>query len=169
MKLWGWLAVVGAVVTVGGAVFIFSREAVAKEAGKKAFRVNAECTEVEVIDEEAAKQALVAAATLHFRGMDQHAIDLIVRALGQAIPQCPINDYMKISGIPGVPFGVTVGQVRAIVGDKTLEEVQDLAAQGGLPGIPGLEGAAVGPPGSDQASDINPVVALLAWLLGGVL
>lgn len=160
MRLWKFLAVAGAVITVGGAVFIFSRPAAAKAAGAKAFKVSADCTLVEVVDEEAAKSALISAATIAFKGMDQSAMDLIVRALGYAIPQCPINDYLKIKGIPGVPFGVTIAEVRAIVGTKTVAEVQELAAQGGLP-LP----LGVSPDNPTIAR--NPINALLAWTTGG--
>lgn len=165
MKIWKALAIAGAVITVGGAVFIFSRPAAAKAAGAKAFKVTADCTTVEIVDEEAAKSALMAAGTIAFKGLDQPAMELIVSALGYAIPQCPINDYMKISGVPGVPFGVTIGELRQIVGDKSIGEIQELAAKGELPGVPGLEG--VGPPGSDQVADRNPVSAILAFVTGG--
>lgn len=158
--IWKGLAIAGAVLTVGTAVFVFSRPAAAKAAGAKAFKVSDDCKSVEIIDEEAAKSALIAAATIAFKGMDQPAIELIVSALGYAIPQCPINDYMKITGIPGVPFGLTIGEVRAIVGTKTVAEVQELAAQGGLPMPMGVS------PDSPSIPQ-NPVNALLAWTTGG--
>lgn len=161
MKVLKFLAIAGAVITIGGAVFIFSRPAAARAAGAKAFKVSADCTSVEIVDEEEAKAALTSAATIAFQGMDGKAIDLIVRALGFAIPQCPINDYMKISGIPGVPFGVTIGELRAIVGDRTVQEVADLAAQGQLPGVPGMVGA------SPDAPPRNPISAILAFTTGG--
>lgn len=160
MKLWKAIALGGALLGIGGSIYLFSRPAAAAAAGKRAFKVSADCTSVQIVDEEAAKQALVAAAMVHFHGLDQPAMELIVLALGTAIPQCPINDYMKISGVPGVPFGVTIGELRAIVGDKTLEQVQELAAQGGLPMPMGIS------PESPTAPR-NPVSAILAWTTGG--
>lgn len=161
MKIWTFLAVAGAVVTVGGAVFLFTRDAAAASAGRKAFKVSADCTSVEIVDEEAAKEALVAGATANFQNMQQRAIDLIILALGVAIrdSKCPVNDYMKLVGIPGIAIDPTIGMIRAIVGDRTLEEVQELAAKGELPGIPGLDAA------SPDAR--NPVSAILAWTTGG--
>ena len=161
MKAWLKVALgLTAAATIGTAVFVFSRPAAAKAAGAKGFKVSADCTSVEIIDEEAAKAALTAAATIAFKGMDGRADELLVRALGFAIPQCPINDYMKITGIPGVPFGVTIGEVRAIVGTKTVEEVQELAAQGGLPMPMGVSPDNPTPPQ-------NPVNAILAFVTGG--
>ncbi len=172
MKVLKWLAIAGAVVTVGGAVFIFSRPAAAKAAGAKAFRVSADCTSIEIVDEEAAKSALIAAGTIAFKGESQSAMELIVLGLGYAIPQCPINDYVKISGIPGVPIGITIGEIRSIVGDKTVAELMELAAQGGLPGVPGMVGASpeavIGTDGSvQQLAPRNPVNAILAFVTGG--
>ncbi len=176
MKLWKFLGIAGAVLTVGAGVFFFTRPAAAAAAGRKAFKVDAKCENVEIVDEEAAKEALTAAAMVHFQGLSQKAIDLIVLALGQAMPQCPINDYLKITGIPGVPFGITIGQIRAIVGDMTLEQVQEMAAKGELPGIPGMVGSSgseelPNQPGYGQAHNggglRNPVAAILAWTTGG--
>lgn len=170
MKIWTFLAVAGAVVTVGGAVFLFTRDAAAASAGRKGFKVSADCTSVEVVDEDAAKEALIAGATANFHGMDQKAIDLIILALGVAIrdSHCPVNDYMRVSGIPGVPLPMTIGQIRAIVGDRTLEEVQELAAKGELPGVPGFD-AASDPLYMDsvEPTHANPVSAILAWTTGG--
>lgn len=160
MKILKTLAIVGAVVTVGTAVFVFSRPAAAKAAGAKGFKVDAKCTLVEIVDEEQAKAALTAAATIAFQGMDGRADELLVRALGFAIPQCPINDYMKITGIPGVPFGVTIGEIKAIVGTRTVGEIAELAAQGGLPMPVGVSPDNPTPPQ-------NPVNAILGFVTGG--
>jgi hypothetical protein len=154
--LWKALAVVGAVVTVGSTVFLVSRPAAAAAAGKKAFKVSPDCLTVEIVDEEAGRAALTAAATISFRSMSERADLLLLRVLSYALNPCVPTDDMKITGIPGVPIGVTVGEIKAIIGNRTVEEVGELAAQGGL-ALPGLEGA----------GERNPVNAILAWTTGG--
>lgn len=163
MKLWKFLAVAGAVVSVGGVVFLFTRDAAAASAGRKAFKVAADCSSVEIVDIEAAKEAIINGATANFHGMDQKAIDLIVLALGVAIRDsgCPVPDHMKVIGIPGVAIDPTIGMIRAIVGDRTLAEVKELAEKGELPGVPGLDAA------SAEGLPRNPVSAILAWTTGG--
>lgn len=157
MKTFGKLMLTTtAVAMVGTAVFLYTRPAAAAAAGKKAFKVSPDCLSVTVIDEVEGQKALEAAATISFRSMSERADLLLLRVVSYAT-SCPVSDDMKISGLPGVPFGITIGQIKAIIGDRTVEEVAELAAQGGLP-LPGLEGAGL---------DMNPVNAILAYITGG--
>lgn len=156
MKIWKFLAIAGAVVTVGGAVFIFSRPAAAAAAGKRAFKVSADCLDVEVVSEDDAKSALQSAAIAAFRSTDELAINFIRRAISIAT-SCPVSDAMKIRGVPGYPLPITVGALASIVGQRSVGEIKDLIASGGVQ----LSGSEA-PEESNEPSQLD---ALASWLM----
>lgn len=164
MKTWvKALLGAGAVITLGGTVFLLSRPAAAREAGRQAFVTDYPCTTVTIVDEEAAKTALMNAVGLAYKGMDKRADELLVGALKWALgDRCPVTDALVIKGIPGVPFKLSIGQIKAVLGDRTVQEIADMAAKGEIPGFEM-------PVGASEAGTTprHPIAAMLAWLTGG--
>lgn len=148
MKTWIKIALGGsAVILAGGAVFFATRSAAAQESAAKAFEVSADCRTVRVIDEEAAVAAIKNAALVTFRGLDEPANDLMLRTI-KFLTKCePTDDMLIVNSPAGV--NMTVGQAKAIIGDKTVGQVMEQAAlreqSFDLNGV-GLEGAAAPSP-----------------------
>lgn len=73
---------------IGGGVFFFTRGAAAASSAKQAFKVTG-CKKIELLDADAAEQAITAAAIASFRGMDEPAAALLDRVVGTMFPDCP--------------------------------------------------------------------------------
>lgn len=132
MKL-GWILLGTVVVVTGGAIAFFSStRAAAASKALEGFKVAPDCSTIEVIDQAKAEASMRDAAIVSFSSMDEPAMDLLMRMLDTAFPQCkPIQDSAVFS-MPGqVP--ASIGTIRLLIGDRTVAEVKDmLTAAGGI-------------------------------------
>lgn len=93
---------------VGGGVFFFTRGAAAASSAKQAFSVTG-CRKIELVDADAAEEAIRNAAIASFRGMDEPAAALLDRVVTTMFPDCQgIADTGSIvvpgaSMFPGIP------------------------------------------------------------------
>lgn len=144
---------------VGTAVFLGTRKASAAAAGAKAFRVDADCRKVETLDLDAAKAAVQAAAMAEFRGQDEKAIDFAYRVVSLVIGCRPSNLTMFV-GLPGTVGGISWESVKSQIGDRTVAELAQLAASGGVQMAvqPGYEGTA-----SSNLADIGKWLLPASW------
>lgn len=130
-----------AAVGIGVAVFLGTREAKARETAKKAFKVNADCSVIEVVDEAAFQDAAQAAAIAAYEGMDEQAdamFDRVVGVLLKNFPQCPARlDGLTVVKIPN-QMPVPISVVRALITGKTVGQLKDDVASGKF----SLEGSA---------------------------
>lgn len=145
----GWKIGIGLTIAtvVGTVVFFGSRKAAAASSAKKAFLVSDDCKRIEMVDRDAAESALIAAATVSFRSMDEPAGDLLDRVLGTMFPQCKIeNDLVFV--VPS-SIGITAGQnvevplglMKLALHGKTVGDIKTMAESGNMPGGLSLEGA----------------------------
>lgn len=144
MKIWQVGLGLALAAGIGAAVFLGTRKASAAASGKKAFRVDAGCTKVETIDQDAAKSAVQAAAMAEFRGKDEPAIDYLGRVIVIVIG-CTPSDATMFVGLPGSAGGLSWGSIRSMVGNRTVAELAELAASGGfqMAMAPGKQGGAL--------------------------
>lgn len=144
MKAWHAVVGLGLAVGIGAAVFFGTRKAAAADAGAKAFRVDPGCKKVETLDLDAAKAAVQAAVMAELRSKDEKAIDFLERTIKLVIGCTPTDETMFV-GLPGSAGGLSWGSLRTMVGDRTVAELAQLAAEGGLQMAvqPGREGAPV--------------------------
>lgn len=138
-----------AAVGIGVAVFLGTREAKAGEVAKNAFKINDDCSVIEVVDMAAFEEAGKDAALAAFRGMDEPADDMIDRVFSillKNFPQCPARlDGLTIIKIPN-QLPVPVAAVRALTANKTVGELKGLVESGQL----NLEGGDVKQPFRDR-------------------
>lgn len=89
---------------IGVAVFLGSRKAAAASAAKTAFKVT-DCRYIEMIDQDAAMQALIASAIAEYNGDDEMAAAFLDRVLPVLFPECPniADATIKVPSIPEVP------------------------------------------------------------------
>lgn len=136
---------------IGAAVFLGTRKAAAADAGKKAFKVDAGCTKIEVVDADAAKSALQAAAMAEFRGRDEPARDYATR-VAAIVLGCKPSSGTMISGVPG-QGGISWGSVLSKLGDRSVGSLM-----GELGGA--MQGGAV-----DDNFNPSPINDLASWLI----
>lgn len=159
MKVWHVAVAATAVAVVGGAVFLFSRPAAARDAGLRAFEVSADCKSVRVIDPKAAEDALRAAGIAVFRGMDMPAMEFLRKAI-KLVTNCEATDDMMVDGFPGQPAAVSVGTIASIFGDDSIEQV--LRKYGGqFGGGLSLEGGSM-----TDDNGLAAVRAATTWIVG---
>lgn len=140
MKLWHILAGLGVAGTIGVAVFFSSRKAVAADKAGSAFLVSIDCNTIEVIDMKGAEEAVIAAALAVRPSMGTPAIAAIIAICTVVFPAC---DWLDIP--PNRVFKTADGEmgwaaIEIAVGDMTLGELADKAAEGGF-GVPGMQSA----------------------------
>lgn len=133
MSFWKITLGVTAVSIVGGAVFLATRKASAKKAASKAFKINADCSLVELISEDDARQAILDAGLASFQGTDEPAIDLLNRALKVMFPQCKSYDDMVFRvHRDGLTYDIPIGLVRLPLLGKTVGDLKKIAESGKL-------------------------------------
>ncbi len=122
--------VLGTLVAVGTGVTIFfsTRKAAAASAGKKAFTVSADCSQVTIVDESAAKGAATAAALAVRPSPSAPALQAAKDALRVAIPQCdwtnpPANRRFTMNG-----QSTTWAEIEQVLAGKTVGELTSLVA-----------------------------------------
>ncbi len=114
----------------GAVVFLSTREAAAQDAAKEAFKVSPDCSTIELIDENRARDAIIAAGISVLPSDDDMAIDVAEKMFKVLWPQCTlgITTVFKARG-QSVPWGLvmlglvgkTVGQVKKGIEDGTIE------------------------------------------------
>ena len=116
-----------AVGLVGAGVFLFSREAAAKSGAQKAFVVDPNCGSILVVDEAAAKKAVIAASIVAAPTPDSSAIAALRKILSIMFPGCDWeNPLPGLTFVRGNGQSMTWKDIETIVGDKTVLELKEL-------------------------------------------
>jgi hypothetical protein len=127
------LTLVGA---AGLGAFFVTRSAAAKSKASAAITVDPQCFIFVVVDEEKAKSAIVAAAIAVNPSMDSSAIEALKAIFAKMFPACDWTNppAQRIFVRRSTGQNLSWANIEALIGDKTVGEVKDLAKSAGLTG-----------------------------------
>lgn len=131
---------------IGTAIFFSTRRAAAASSAQTAFTVSADCMQITVLDESAARSAAAAAALVVRPSPNDNALEVAIAALEVALPQC---DWREVPADRTFIHGGSRyrwSQIEELLADRTLAELSQFASAG-------------------PAFVASPVPRLLSWLI----